>query len=117
MALEVVHFVSERRKFFLQGNPGIARQLAIVFRPGCLDQPAAMHAVSQMTNRNRVSIGVVVLLQHPEIFRDYKSGAIGAAREEEDAFAGGGKGLAVSATHAERLPLRECRPAAHVVEA
>src|SRR5262249_1686775 len=53
----------------------------------------------------------------PEIFRDYKSGAIGAAREEEDAFAGGGKGLAVSATHAERLPLRECRPAAHVVEA
>src|SRR5262245_66650765 len=62
VGLKFVHFVAERRQFFLQSNAGIARKLPIVLGPWSLDQIAAMNAVGEVANRERVSIGVVVFL-------------------------------------------------------
>ena len=46
-----------------------------------------MDAVGEVADRDRVGIGVIVLLQHIEIFRDDKSGAGCAARKEKNALA------------------------------
>src|SRR5262245_66229208 len=64
VGLKFVHFVAERCQFFLQSNAGIARKLSIVLGPWSLDQIAAMNAVGEVADRERVSIGVVVFLEY-----------------------------------------------------
>ena len=86
MAVEFIHLVAEGGQFFLQRDACVARQLPVVFGPRRLDQSATVDAVGQMADCNRVGIGVVVLLQDIEIFRDDKARAIGAAREKQDSL-------------------------------
>src|SRR5690349_19294330 len=75
-----------------------------------------MDAVGQVADCDRVSIGIVVLLQHVKIFGDDKSWAGCSARKKQNALARFRKWFAISASNAERLPLRERRTTAHIVE-
>ena len=93
MAVEFIHLVAEGRQFFLQRDACVARQLPVVFGPRRLDQSATVDAVGQMADCNRVGIGVVVLLQDIEIFRDDKARAIGAAWENRIPCPGVGNGF------------------------
>src|SRR6185503_15286892 len=83
VALEVVHLVTERGQFFLQGDARVARKLPVVGGPGGLERRAAVEAVGEVADRDRVGIGVVVLLQHREVFGGDKGRALGAGRKEQ----------------------------------
>src|SRR5271168_4254553 len=50
MCLEIVHFIAESRKFLLQHDAIIARQLGIVVRPGALDRTGTVNTVAQMAD-------------------------------------------------------------------
>src|SRR6185437_9969204 len=83
---EIIHLVSEFRHFLLQGNPGVTRKRTIIFWPLGLDQAAAMDTVREVANRNRVGIGVIIFLQHVEIFCDNESRAGCPAWKEKDSL-------------------------------
>src|SRR5262245_5110691 len=76
-----------------------------------------MHAIGEVSYRDRIGIGVIVLLQDIEIFRNDKSRAAGTARKENNSLSGRGERFSVSATDAEILPFGKARTTSHVVEA
>src|SRR5262249_19707329 len=105
------------RQLFLQSDARIARQLTVVLGPCRLDQSSAMHAIGEMSHRDRVGIGVVVFLQYIEVFRNDKTRAFGTARKEKNSLSGRWKRFSVRATHAQILPFGKASAAAHVIEA
>src|SRR6476661_2954199 len=82
VALEVVYLVAECGQFFLQPNARIARKLAVVGGPRGLERRAAVEAVGEVADCDRVGIGVVVLLQHREVFGSDEGRPLSAGRKE-----------------------------------
>src|SRR5262249_41883342 len=116
VALKFIYLVAKGRQSFLQRDACIARELPVVLGPRRLDQAATVDAVGQMTDGNRVGIGVVVLLQDVEIFSDDESRSIGATREKQNSLAGGRIRLPIRTAYTKRFPFREVCATAHIVE-
>src|SRR3974377_1448584 len=117
MAFEVVHLVAERRQFLLQSDARVARDWAVVDRPSSLKRLAPSHAVSEVTDRNRVGVRVVVLDQRRIVLGDDEGGTLDARREEQDSLAACRERLAVGAANADLRPFVIARVALHGVKA
>src|SRR5262249_1628845 len=104
---EVPHLVTEVSHLSLQGDAGGARELRIVLLPCSTKWRAPVDPVGEMSDRERVDVGVVVELEDGEVLGDQKRRPAGAAQEQQHAVALARKGAAIGASHAEPLPLRK----------
>src|SRR5262249_3980012 len=71
-SFEVVNVVAETRKLALERNACLTRQLLIVDGPRASEGPPPAETIPQMRGRQRISVGIVVLLDHDEILSHQK---------------------------------------------
>src|SRR5215218_5121279 len=81
-AVHLTHIVASGLKVLLHG-PDITPPHSTDRRPCAADGGAATHPISEVTNEERIEIGLVILLENVEVVRDQKSRSQAAGGHQE----------------------------------
>src|ERR1700691_5690702 len=117
MTIKFGDFVAQVGELALKRDALASRRLEVVLGPGSADRAKAVDPIGKLTNRERIGIRIIILLDHDEISGDEKSWPRGAAREEQDRITRTGERQSIGSLEPSVRPLLEWAAACPVVEA